>query len=307
MKTVKFFIVRTINVFHRTVYILAKSLGYIPYTFTKGKLFFSYVFVKKNLIHTAELNNPSVRWEDVDENLQKQFLLNGNSKLIKKHIEEIERIEFNYEKKLINKFIKKANKNFNFYYGQTDKFLFECLKKYPIKNKDVAIMGSTVPWYEAIVLSNSGKPFTFEYNSIQTNDPRLETYAFAEWGNKFRKFDIVISISSFEHDGLGRYGDPINPNGDFEAMANVQNNLIDENGFLILSVPIGKDSVAFNAHRIYGKNRFFKLINGFDIVETFGFEESQFERFKESGNISTKKDSDWPFQPIFVLKINKSH
>jgi len=27
-------------------------------------------------------------------------------------------------------------------------------------------------------------------------------------------FDMVFSFSSIEHDGLGRYGDPLNPNGD---------------------------------------------------------------------------------------------
>jgi hypothetical protein len=31
-------------------------------------------------------------------------------------------------------------------------------------------------------------------------------------------FDLVLSMSSFEHDGLGRYGDPLNPNGDIMAM-----------------------------------------------------------------------------------------
>ena len=31
-------------------------------------------------------------------------------------------------------------------------------------------------------------------------------------------FDVVLSISSFEHDGLGRYGDPLNPDGDLAAM-----------------------------------------------------------------------------------------
>ena len=30
------------------------------------------------------------------------------------------------------------------------------------------------------------------------------------------KFDACVSISSYEHDGLGRYGDPLNPDGDLE-------------------------------------------------------------------------------------------
>ncbi len=31
-------------------------------------------------------------------------------------------------------------------------------------------------------------------------------------------FDLIVSYSGIEHDGLGRYGDPINPNGDISAM-----------------------------------------------------------------------------------------
>lgn len=303
MKLIKNLIIGLLNYYNKTVNVISKKTGYVPYVFTKGK-FFTYIFVKKNLIISGESNNASIRWEEIDPETQRKFLLENKSELISKHIEEIEKIEFIYEKKLINKFIKKAKNKFNFYYGETDKYLFQSLKKFPLDNKDVAIMGSTVPWYESIVLANNGKPFTFEYNKIQTNDSRLQTCSFEEFGKKIRKFDMVISISSFEHDGLGRYGDPINPNGDFEAMKNVRENLLNKEGFLILSVPIGKDAVAFNAHRIYGRERFFKLIEGFEIVDTFGFNESQFTRFKESGNISSKKDSEWPFQPIIVLRIN---
>ena len=31
-------------------------------------------------------------------------------------------------------------------------------------------------------------------------------------------FDLTVSYSGIEHDGLGRYGDPINPEGDISAM-----------------------------------------------------------------------------------------
>jgi len=303
MKLIKSLIISLLSYYNKTVNVISRKSGYVPYVFTKGK-FFTYIFVKNNLIISGETNNPSIRWEDIDPETQRKFLLDNRSKLISKHIDEIEKIEFIYEKKLINKFIKKARNEFNFYYGETDKYLFQCLNKFSLESKDVAIMGSTVPWYESIVLANKGKPFTFEYNKIQTNDSRLHTYSFEEFGKQIRKFDMVISISSFEHDGLGRYGDPINPNGDFEAMKNVRENLLDKEGFLILSVPIGEDSVAFNAHRIYGRTRFFNLIEGFEIVDTFGFDESQFTRYKNSGNISSKKDSEWPFQPIIVLKIN---
>ncbi len=33
------------------------------------------------------------------------------------------------------------------------------------------------------------------------------------------KFDIMVSFSSLEHSGLGRYGDELNPWGDLITMA----------------------------------------------------------------------------------------
>ena len=58
------------------------------------------------------------------------------------------------------------------------------------------------------------------------------------------QFDAAISLSSFDHDGLGRYGDPINPDGDLEAMKTVQS-VLNEEGLLFLTVPIGKHAVQY--------------------------------------------------------------
>ena len=302
MTKIKYIIVKMLSFLHRFVRFLSTYFGYTLYIFTKNRVLFSYLFVDKDLVNSTDLNDDTVKWINLDSNTKNKFLLEGTSEYIDKHINEIEKIEFIYDKNLLDMFIKKADKKYNFYYGETDKYLFEYLDNFSIKNKNVAILGSTVPWYEAIVLSRKGNPFTFEYNEIQTNDKRLTTYKFEEWSKNSQKFDVVFSISSFEHDGLGRYGDPINPDGDILAMKSVKENLISKNGVLVLSVPIGKDAVAFNAHRIYGKTRFEKLTEGFEIVDSFGFEEPQFDRYKTSGNISTKKNSDWPFQPIFILK-----
>ena len=49
---------------------------------------------------------------------------------------------------------------------------------------------------------------------------------------------IIVPLFSFDHDGLGRYGDPLNPNGDIEAMNTVRT-LLKPEGILYLTVPIG--------------------------------------------------------------------
>ena len=64
----------------------------------------------------------------------------------------------------------------------------------------------------------------------------------------------LISLSSLcapEHFGLGRYGDPVDPEACFAAMRSMQRVLAD-GGHLYIAVPVGDGSgVAFNAHRIF--------------------------------------------------------
>lgn len=65
--------------------------------------------------------------------------------------------------------------------------------------------------------------------------------------------DSIMSLSalcSLEHFGLGRYGDPIDPEACFKCFANIQKKM-KQGGHLYISVPIGKEKVHFNAHRCF--------------------------------------------------------
>jgi hypothetical protein len=60
--------------------------------------------------------------------------------------------------------------------------------------------------------------------------------------------DSVSCLHAIEHFGLGRYGDPINPEGSALGVANLAK-MLAPNGTLYLSCPAGNDEVFFNAHR----------------------------------------------------------
>ena len=63
----------------------------------------------------------------------------------------------------------------------------------------------------------------------------------------------VASLSCMhvvEHVGLGRYGDPIDPEGDLKAMAELER-VLAPGGSLLFVVPVGRPRIVFNAHRIY--------------------------------------------------------
>ena len=65
--------------------------------------------------------------------------------------------------------------------------------------------------------------------------------------------DSVLSLSSLhviEHVGLGRYGDPLDPEGTSRAAVELQR-VLRPSGRLFLSVPVGRERVCFNAHRVH--------------------------------------------------------
>lgn len=53
-----------------------------------------------------------------------------------------------------------------------------------------------------------------------------------------------------EHIGLGRYGDQLDPNGSSRAAGELQR-ILASRGKLYLSMPVGRERVCFNAHRVF--------------------------------------------------------
>ncbi len=49
---------------------------------------------------------------------------------------------------------------------------------------------------------------------------------------------------------MGRYGDPLDADGDLKAIAELSRVLAPE-GSLLFVVPVGKPRIVFNAHRVY--------------------------------------------------------
>ena len=173
----------------------------------------------------------------------------------------------------------------------------------------VVVVGSVVPWYEVLALQ-SGAAFTFtlEYNEVHYDDPRMladipdrywrrrreaeaeqeqatspeqeqATSPSARLGalEEVQRFDVGLSISSVEHAGLGRYGDPLDPRADLTAMLQLEE-IIREDGLLVLAVPVGKDTVMWNAHRVYGRRRLTKLLERWTVQGVHGMRPEMLDR-----------------------------
>ncbi|MCB9427106.1 MAG: DUF268 domain-containing protein [Flavobacteriales bacterium] len=87
--------------------------------------------------------------------------------------------------------------------------------------------------------------------------------------------DSISSLHAIEHFGLGRYGDPIDYFGYLKAIDNITK-ILKKGGCFYFSVPIGPQTVEFNAHRVFSIKYLISLlsenftINSFSYVDDVG-------------------------------------
>jgi len=179
------------------------------------------------------------------------------------------------------------------YYGDTYAYLKQALREFPIAGKSVIVWGLEACNCDMISIhGGASKVYIVEYNPPHHDHPRVFPFSIAEFEKSGLQADAAISISSFEHDGLGRYGDPLHPDADLLAMQRAKRHL-KEGGILYLAVPVGPDCLVYNAHRIYGKIRLPMLLEGFKRLASYGFDETYFDK-PVTGSAAC--------QPVFVLK-----
>ncbi len=154
-------------------------------------------------------------------------------------------------------------------YGETDLWLYRALESHPVDGGTVAVFGSGHPVYEGIVLAFGGHPLAVEYQVRFCPDSRLRYVTPDEFLRSGEPVDAGISVSSFEHDGLGRYGDPIDPDGDLKTMRRIKARFR-PGGTLFLSVPIGPDALVWNVNRIYGPIRLPRLLADWRVIDVIG-------------------------------------
>lgn len=94
------------------------------------------------------------------------------------------------------------------------------------------------------------RPADLKLSGLTTNPGDLMKLPFES-----RSLESVSCMHTLEHIGLGRYGDPLDPNGDLKAISELKR-VVKIGGSLVLVVPVGKQRIEFNAHRIYDPEKF---------------------------------------------------
>ncbi|HTB32098.1 MAG TPA: DUF268 domain-containing protein [Bacteroidia bacterium] len=73
-------------------------------------------------------------------------------------------------------------------------------------------------------------------------------------------------MHTVEHIGLGRYGDPLDADGDLKAIKELKR-VVKPGGSMLFVVPVGQPKIMFNAHRIYSYSQIIEYFSGFKIKD----------------------------------------
>ncbi|MBI2476215.1 MAG: DUF268 domain-containing protein [Candidatus Taylorbacteria bacterium] len=73
-------------------------------------------------------------------------------------------------------------------------------------------------------------------------------------------------MHTVEHIGLGRYGEPLDPDGDLKAIGELMRVLAPK-GDLLFVAPVGKPKIVFNAHRVYAYGQIMEYFSKLKLVE----------------------------------------
>mmetsp|Transcript_1107 Transcript_1107/g.3768 ORF Transcript_1107/g.3768 Transcript_1107/m.3768 type:complete len:318 (+) Transcript_1107:245-1198(+) len=177
-------------------------------------------------------------------------------------------------------------------------FVATALRKHVARGSSVLVVGSITPRREALCLDlGAARTTTVDYNRIDFEHPQTRTLTVDELADSDETFDLILADSSLDHDGLGRYGDPIAPDADLVAMDALRRRL-GPGGKLLLSVPVGPDLLAFNLMRIYGPLRLPLLLEGFDVLDTIGHDEAILHR-----PVANHRRTH---EPVFVLQATET-
>jgi SAM-dependent methyltransferase len=108
----------------------------------------------------------------------------------------------------------------------------------------------------------------YDYRPANLNLSNLQSEAADLLALRFEDNSIasLSCMHTVEHIGLGRYGEPINPDGDLQAISELIR-VLAPGGSLIFVTPVGKPKIQFNAHRIYSYAQIIEYFAGLELHE----------------------------------------
>jgi SAM-dependent methyltransferase len=102
-----------------------------------------------------------------------------------------------------------------------------------------------------------------------------------------------------EHVGLGRYGDAIDPAGSTKAAEELTRVLV-PGGRLLLTTPVGRERVQFNAHRVFAPKTVLAMFEKFELIDMALVDDDG--RYHAAARIEQATDSEYACGMFELLK-----
>lgn len=138
-------------------------------------------------------------------------------------------------------------------------------KNNPVKHYDI---GSRLDGFLAHLLSFRDQVTMIDIRPFETDIPGLDFIqadATNLEGIEDNSIESLSALCSLEHFGLGRYGDPIDPEACFKAFDAIQRKMM-PGGKAYIAVPVGKEHLEFNAHRVFAAETIVKEFSDMELL-----------------------------------------
>ena len=131
-----------------------------------------------------------------------------------------------------------------------------------------------------------------DFRPLQVSLPNLNSIAGNITNLSYQNSSLssVSCLHVVEHIGLGRYGDLLDPEGTKKALLELQR-VVASGGRLYLSVPVGRERVCFNAHRIFNPQSVLNLLVKFNLLEFSLIDDNG--HFIENASLDAAKSLDY--------------
>jgi SAM-dependent methyltransferase len=140
-------------------------------------------------------------------------------------------------------------------------------------HKYVALLSKVLP-----VTMVDIRPLSAPLESLKFQAGTILDLPFAD-----QSVESLSSLCVVEHIGLGRYGDPIDPEGTSKAIAELQR-VIKPSGNLYISLPLDDENrTYFNAHRAFQEAYVSSLFQDFELIQARYIYEGKFGETLKSG------------------------
>ncbi|NUN09441.1 MAG: DUF268 domain-containing protein [Ignavibacteriaceae bacterium] len=108
-------------------------------------------------------------------------------------------------------------------------------------------------------LSYSIPNVTFRQADLMSGDFQYSDYC-----------DSVSCLHVIEHLGLGRYGDPLDPDGHIKSVNNIHK-MLKRGGLFYFATPVGPLRIEYDAHRVFSIRYLLDMFEGKFTVENFAY------------------------------------